>query len=67
MPCEIWHCAGPSGAAARVAASLAEDRKSWRVPLSCFESGEHQVSLYMDGAQVSFTLVSGCLRSHNAA
>lgn len=50
-----------------MAASLAEDRKSWRVPLSCFESGEHQVSLYMDGAQVSFTLVSGCLRSHNAA
>ena len=43
---------GASGAASRVAASLVEDRKSWRVPLPWFESGKHQVSLYVDGAQV---------------
>ena len=45
-------CAGASGAAARVAASLAEDKRSWRVPLPWFESGQHRVSLFMDGAQV---------------
>ena len=45
-------CAGVSGAAARVAASLAEDKRSWRVPLPWFESGQHRVSLFMDGAQV---------------
>ena len=47
-------CAGASGAAARVAASLAEDKRSWRVPLPWFESGQHRVSLFMDGAQVCF-------------
>lgn len=36
-----------------MAASLAEDNKSWRLPLSWFESGKHQVSVYMDGAQVA--------------
>ena len=48
-------CAGASGAAARVAASLAEDKRSWRVPLPWFESGQHRVSLFMDGAQVCHT------------
>ena len=47
-----FDCAGASGAAARVAASLAEDKRSWRVPLPWFESGQHRVSLFMDGAQV---------------
>ncbi len=47
----LWR-AGTSGAAARVAASLAEDKKSWNVPIPWFESGQHQVSIYMDGAQV---------------
>ena len=44
--------AGASGAAARVTASLAEDRKSWGVSLPWFEAGKHQVSLYVDGTQV---------------
>ena len=48
----VLTCEGASGAASRVAASLAEDRRSWRVPLPWFESGKHQVSLYVDGAQV---------------
>lgn len=44
--------AGASGARKRVAATLAEDARSWAILLPWFEPGSHAVSVSVNGARV---------------
>ncbi|CAL8470626.1 g10168 [Coccomyxa elongata] len=46
------HLTGASGARKRVAATLAEDARSWAIALPWFEPGSHAVSVSVDGTRV---------------